>query len=651
MLGGGAAFSGDKRSRGSAPASAAAAGVSGGRKRRRASADEDAEESGSSGAASGGGSGVAGAGGADGEGAAAAVADGRGHGVHVCVCRCKAPAFRRLSSKVSKRRRALAVMGFTRTQISDLPLPPASLWVAQGHFRDNKKGAPPTFRWPHDAKWQQGSTNHYELVSADAPTPATVRTSVQKGLSSLKQLRGSHHLRQAEQELVAEAAAELRQALRGNAELERELEGLRQQVASARERVAARGDGAPYGGGGGHSPRLRFAAVDDDTEKSLAVFGLGDRSIKSLAAALDFFGLGATKHFDSGRFRSMLEASNGVDGTAHSAASTRFSTFRESPTVDGGGGGTRVLATVDMVAHTLYILKHDITIVHAGWLFNISPRTSSRYFIITITALDKFFVIMYPPLSSADSRLLTPISAKDKVGDASASLFAADAAERQAVMPHDGGIQAMYFSNYKKVHTHKLKVVVHVGGFPVHVSDAYTGFANDDDVLVAEWDNILRYVPRGSIIYVDKGYHTGRVLELALKAGITILAPPRKVDNVEFTSLQLQSTQKVANIRIVVETVIGAVSQRWRFFRNGRHPAHMNDLVSAAYRVCFFLENSFPPRNQGDTLPLKSATAETAAAAASAAAAAAAAAVPYADDGAGADEDAGGGDGDDVAGE
>jgi hypothetical protein len=542
----------------------------------------------------------------------------------------------------------LAVLGFTRTEISALPLPPYSLWVAQGHFPDNAKAALPTFRWPHEAKWRPGSTSHYELVSADAPTPPTLHSSVAKGLSSLKQLRQSQNLRKADHDLVADAAAELRQALRGSAELERELQELRRTLISSQaqaRRSAARGERASYGGGGGHSPRMRFAAVDGDTAQSLSVFGLGDRSIKSLAAALDVFGFNATKIVESGRFRSLLAVSDGVDGTAHSAASTRFSTFRDLPAVSGGGGASRHLATVDMVAHTLYILKHDITLAHAGWLFGISPTTSSRYFTVTITALDNFFVIMYPPLTSADSALLTPISAKDKVGDASASLYAVDAAERPAVMPHDGGIQGLYYSNYKKTHTHKLKVVVHVGGFVVHVSDAYTGFANDDDVLVAEWDNVLRFVPRGSIIYVDKGYHTGRVLELALKAGISILAPPRKVDNVEFTSLQLQKTQKVANIRIVVETVIGVVSQRWRFFRNGRHPAHMNDLVSAAYRVCFFLENCFPPRNQSDTLPLKSATAETAAAAAAAAvSAAAAAAAPDDNDGAaGGDEGAGGG--------
>jgi hypothetical protein len=175
-------------------------------------------------------------------------------------------------------------------------------------------------------------------------TPPTLHSSVAKGLSSLKQLRQSQNLRKADHDLVADAAAELRQALRGSAELERELQELRRTLISSHaqaRRSAARGEWASYGGGGGHSPHMRFAAVDGDTAQSLSVFGLGDRSIKSLAAALDVFGFNATKNVESGCFRSLLAVSDGVDGTAHSAASTRFSTFRNLPAVSGGGGASR----------------------------------------------------------------------------------------------------------------------------------------------------------------------------------------------------------------------------------------------------------------------------------------------------------------------
>jgi hypothetical protein len=531
------------------------------------------------------------------------------HGVHSCVCPCKARAVRRLSSKAGKRRRALAVLGFTKSTI------PAHMdgdrWVARGHFDVvHKKGAVPTLWW----SWTTGT---YEVVPPDARTPATVRSSG-RGLSSLRALRASKNLRIADRELVETAESELRQTLRSHAELERDVQLLRQQLASAEQTREARREWAPFGGGGCSSPCFRFAAFRGDTAACLRVFGLGSRTIEALAKLLETFGFGDDKGFETASFRASLVRAGGVDGAAHSAESVRFSNFRSLPAVRGAGGARRRLLIVDMLTHSLYILKHDASIKHAGFLFGVGETTSSNYFIQTITALDKCFFIMYPPLSADDSRLLTPISAKGKVGDPAASLFAADAAERQALMPMDGGTQAMYYSNYKKTHTHKLKVLVHIGGFPVWVSDAYTGVAGDDEILIAEWKNILRFVPHGSTIFVDKGYHTGRLMEMAVKAGIRIVAPPRKVDNVEFTSLQLQSTQKVANIRIVVETVIGAVSQRWRFFRNGRHSVHLNDIVSAAYRVCFFLESSFPPRNQSDTMPLKSETAAVAAEAAAA---------------------------------
>ena len=231
-----------------------------------------------------------------------------------------------------------------------------------------------------------------------------------------------------------------------------------------------------------------------------------------------------------------------------------------------------------------------------------------------------------------------------KVGDPGAQLFAADAYERAAAMPSGGARQSLFYSLYKHNHTHKFQLVVSLGGWVVFASDAYAGGANDNDLFDREWPNILKVVPRGSTIYVDKvcscgqngphhdefsaplppcclpplfhlhtllsqGYHTGRLVSRGLAAGITITVPPRKIKDRSFTSLQLQETQKTANLRVVVENIIGVCSQRWRWVRNGRHSVYVTDLVSAANRVCFYLDNCFPPRVQGDTQPMTHASA------------------------------------------
>jgi hypothetical protein len=174
--------------------------------------------------------------------------------------------------------------------------------------------------------------------------------------------------------------------------------------------------------------------------------------------------------------------------------------------------------------------------------------------------------------------------------------------EAAAAKPKDSVLNARFFSQYKNRTTVKYFILVNTAGFVVYVSDAYVGSSTDDDVLKKEWDNIIRIVPRGSVIFVDKGYTVAHFLERAACAGVEFRVPPRKTSGVtQFEAHQVAATAAIANTRIIVENVIGATSNLFPWIRRP-HPTGLMDVISPATRVAFFLRNWKPKMTQGSTL-------------------------------------------------
>ena len=134
--------------------------------------------------------------------------------------------------------------------------------------------------------------------------------------------------------------------------------------------------------------------------------------------------------------------------------------------------------------------------------------------------------------------------------------------EKKAALPTNGLVNSFYFSEYNNDHTHKLLVMDNIGGFVVFVSDCYAGGkANDNDVLRAEWDNIMKHVPRGSVLYFDKGFLPGDLQDLLAAHDVEFRVPERKNRGQEqFSAQSTLGTQMIANTRIVVECIISRVT-------------------------------------------------------------------------------------------
>lgn len=91
-------------------------------------------------------------------------------------------------------------------------------------------------------------------------------------------------------------------------------------------------------------------------------------------------------------------------------------------------------------------------------------------------------------------------------------------------------IHAAQFSPYYNATTEKVMVVSHSGGV-AWVSDPYGGHVSDDEMIVHHYPILAKYVPKGSIIFCDKGASHAAVVALAKAAGHDWRIPPLDVED------------------------------------------------------------------------------------------------------------------------
>jgi len=354
---------------------------------------------------------------------------------------------------------------------------------------------------------------------------------------------------------------------------------------------------------GAFSPAIRFEHMEKSRSLCESVFGYPGPVLRSLHDLVNFNGLlSDTPLYSAERMKGIVSANPGGVRVA-STAPTTAETFLPVP-MKAASGRNRKLDTLNQFALTLSLLHSDLPLTLTGALWGMSSSTVSSIFTTTIIILDKFFFhVLCPPMSAERAFLCTPLAHDKKVGN-SVAAFAGDCMEKKAALPTNGLINSYYFSEYKNGPTHKLLILANIGGVVVYVSDCYSGGrANDTDVLRAEWANIMRHVPRGSVLYFDKGFLPGDLQDLLVAHGVEIRIPDRKNrGQAQFSAQSTLGTQMIANTRIVVECIISRVSSVCAFVK-GSSTVPEADLQSAALRVCFMLSNLFPPLTQGGSIP------------------------------------------------
>ena len=153
--------------------------------------------------------------------------------------------------------------------------------------------------------------------------------------------------------------------------------------------------------------------------------------------------------------------------------------------------------------------------------------------------------------------------------------------------PSSLDIQAQCYSDYKHHTTVKFLVGITPNGLFSYVSDCYGGRASDKHIAMDS--GFLDSVEPYDEIMADRGF---KIREILMTRMASLAIPPNAQTNMQLTSADVQSTSRVANVRIYVEQAIG----RMKWFRILKNELPMlllpnvDDIVKTYCALCNLLE-------------------------------------------------------------
>lgn len=149
-----------------------------------------------------------------------------------------------------------------------------------------------------------------------------------------------------------------------------------------------------------------------------------------------------------------------------------------------------------------------------------------------------------------------------------------DCAEFEMESPSSLSVNSMTYSDYKGRNTVKVLFGVTPDGYISFVSRAYPGSISDNAITVKS--GVLDKLSPGDHIMADKGFTLSKS-ELTPR-GLTLVVPPFRCGGAQFTAEEVDTTKKIANLRIVVENCI----MRTRYCRFLRHRIPVSSVTVAS---------------------------------------------------------------------
>jgi len=147
------------------------------------------------------------------------------------------------------------------------------------------------------------------------------------------------------------------------------------------------------------------------------------------------------------------------------------------------------------------------------------------------------------------------------------------------------------WSNYKHKNMAKVLIGILPQGVAGYVSEAWGGRVSDK--YLTEHCGILRKLLPGDIVLVDRGFD---IAESVGSMHAKLHIPAFTKGKTQLSALEVEETQKIANVRIHVERVIGAVRQRFPILHVPIHYGMKRNgedvpLIDRMLRVCCALNN------------------------------------------------------------
>lgn len=164
-----------------------------------------------------------------------------------------------------------------------------------------------------------------------------------------------------------------------------------------------------------------------------------------------------------------------------------------------------------------------------------------------------------------------------------------DCTEYEIEAPSALSLNAMTYSDYKSRNTVKVLFCITPDGFISHVSKAYPGSISDNAITLKS--GILDMCEPGDCLMADKGFTLSNV-ELQPR-GISLVVPPFRQQNKQFSPSAVKLTREIAALRITVENCILRVNYSRLLKR--RLPVNTLKLASAIVKVGAVLANFRKP--------------------------------------------------------
>ena len=236
-------------------------------------------------------------------------------------------------------------------------------------------------------------------------------------------------------------------------------------------------------------------------------------------------------------------------------------------------------------------LRTDLPNKFLGYSFGVSPATVSRVILKWLVQMDIRLqdLIVWPDRDAL--RKTMPDCFQKSFGKKVAVIL--DCFEVFIERPSGLEARAMTWSNYKHHNTVKILLGITPQGVISFVSESWGGRVSDK--YLTEHCGLLKKLLPGDVVLADRGFDIGDSVA-AMQATLNI--PAFTKGKSQLSALEVEETRTIANVRIHVERVIGAVRQRFSILQSTL-PIHFLSIrkgetvpvVDRIVRVCCALNN------------------------------------------------------------
>ncbi|XP_041347169.1 uncharacterized protein LOC121367048 [Gigantopelta aegis] len=209
----------------------------------------------------------------------------------------------------------------------------------------------------------------------------------------------------------------------------------------------------------------------------------------------------------------------------------------------------------EMLILTLMRLRLNVTASFLAYEFNVSLSTVSR---VLIDVIDVMFVRMKPLIiwpSRENLRKTMPIQFRKYFGTKCVVII--DCFEVFIDRPSNLKARAETWSSYKHHNTVKFLIGITPQGTVSYISKAWGGRVSDK--YITEHDGFLNNILPGDLVLADRGFDIQATVG-AMMAEVKIPAFTRGKN--QLAPVDIETTRKIAHVRIHVERVIGTVRQK-----------------------------------------------------------------------------------------